>query len=100
MMIADINVPWTTTTSWLLGALGALGAAFLLFGVINQARKLFGRRPPLDDQLSHLDRSLRKDMKKGDQAVERQIRSLRDDVNTQFNQMIEVRRDHGNEIKR
>jgi hypothetical protein len=77
-------------------------AAFVLVAlmVVNQWKKLFGRRPPLDEQLSILDKSLRKDMRAGDAAVEKQIESLRVEVGGKFDELAETREVHSLQIAR
>lgn len=52
-------VPWSETSKWLFGLLGALGVVWLIFSVVIQARKLFGRVPPMQDELEQRDKRLR-----------------------------------------
>jgi hypothetical protein len=100
MIIADINVPLSVTMTWVYGALGASGVVGMILFTIVQARKVFGRKPPMDEQLSHLDKSLRKDMRAGDFALEEQIKSMRNEVKGKFDEISEARADHNSEIQR
>jgi 16S rRNA U516 pseudouridylate synthase RsuA-like enzyme len=72
-MLADILIPWSATTTWLLGALGALTLFWIIISTINQARKLWGRKPPMDEQISALDKSIRREIKAGDEALQDQL---------------------------
>lgn len=62
MILADAlpAVPWSDTTQWIFGACGFLGVVTLIFTVALQARKLFGRTPPIHDELEKRDKALRK----------------------------------------
>ena len=53
------QVPWSTTSGWLWGAIGFTGVVFLVLGVVNQCRKLWGRKPPLDEEFENLGRTWR-----------------------------------------
>ena len=48
------GVPWGVTSHWLFGLIGALGVAWLMLGIANQSRKVFGKRPPLYEELGTL----------------------------------------------
>jgi len=63
LFLADIAVPWPATQSWLLGLLGAASFLYVILGTINQGRKLFGRTPPIDEDLQRLNSSLKKELK-------------------------------------
>ncbi len=92
-MIAEINVPLTVTMTWLYGALGAVLIVGAILGTFNQGKKLFGRRPPMDEQLAHLDKTIRRDM-------EKQIKQLRRDFTSKFDEMKHARTEHGAVIER
>lgn len=81
-IIADIttDVPWSATSQWLFGALGFLGIVYLLFGVAIGARKLFGTRPPLDDQLLEVQKVLRAEFKAGDDSLRRSIETILEEI--------------------
>ncbi len=98
--MADINIPLNVTGLWVMGLFGAAAFVLVALMVVNQWKKLFGRRPPLDEQLSILDKSLRKDMRSGDAAVEKQIESLRVEVGGKFDELAETREVHSLQIAR
>jgi hypothetical protein len=53
------DVPWSVTQQWLYGLLGLLGVIWLVLAVVIQFRKLFGRTPPLTDELDKRDKAIR-----------------------------------------
>jgi len=72
-MIAQVpTVPWPVTTQWLFGLLGAAAVVYLGLSIATQARKLWGRRPPIDDDFARL----RLEMKTGDEALGRRMDQL------------------------
>jgi hypothetical protein len=78
------QVPWSTTSAWLWGAIGFTGVVFLVLGVVNQCRKLWGRKPPLDEEFENLganleerERTLRFDIQAGDERLEQSFNELR-----------------------
>ncbi len=91
---------WPATVHFLIGLVGVMGIVYLLIATVNQARKLFGRRPPMDEQVALLDKDLRREMKAGDKEVERQVASLRVDMNSQFEDLSLARKDHQIVIER
>ncbi|EEF62084.1 hypothetical protein [Pedosphaera parvula] len=81
------QVPWPATSTWLLGAIGFMGIVLLILGVVNQARKLWGRQPPIDEELANLDedfdkreRTIRFDIQAGDEQLEQLMAELRAEV--------------------
>ena len=72
MILAEgVEVPWEVTVRWIWGALGALGVVSLVFTVAIQARKLFGRTPPLGDEL----KSLRGEIYHAKNSVKKELRA-------------------------
>jgi uncharacterized protein (DUF342 family) len=70
MMLAEGNIQWPATIQFIIGLVGVLSIISLVFGVAIQARKLFGRNPPINDDLKslrseiyHSKNSLRKEFK-------------------------------------
>lgn len=63
--LADVTtaVPLPVTGNWFIGLLGALGCVYLVLGVWAQARKLFSRRPPIDEDIARLQHSFKSDLK-------------------------------------
>jgi len=53
------------------GLLGILGAAGLVLGVVDKARKVFGRKPPLEAEFAS-----RQDLKEQDQLLKTEMRLL------------------------
>lgn len=72
------SVPWSDTSKWLWGLLGALGAVYVLFGVVLQFKKLFGRVPPLTDELDRRDKQLRKMIFASEHGLKERITRLED----------------------
>jgi hypothetical protein len=58
----DLAVNWSTTVKVALGLIGILTVAFLVFGVALQWKKLFGRRPPIKDELDKLEKRLHEEI--------------------------------------
>lgn len=68
MLAADIQ--WPQTTQTLVGIVGLLAIVSLVFSVVIKSKKLFGRNPPIGDDLKSLrseiyqsKNSLRKEFK-------------------------------------
>ena len=59
-LIAQIELSgtWPATIKAGVGIMGLLCIASLVFSVVLQARKLFGRRPPIEDELERLEKKL------------------------------------------
>lgn len=61
-------IPLPVTANWVLGLLGFLGVVFFILAGINQAKKLFSRQPPMDDEIDRLDRKIDATRARGDAA--------------------------------
>jgi TolA-binding protein len=59
-MILAQSIQWPATLQVLVGICGLLTLVALVFTVALQARKLFGRTPPINDELEKRDKALRK----------------------------------------
>ena len=71
-MLAQANtIPWPQIAYVAGGLLGLLGVFGLLLGVVDKARKVFGRRPPLEAEFAS-----RADLKEQDQLLKTEIRPL------------------------
>ena len=69
-LFAQTNVPWPVSSQWLLGFIGvSVGAGSVLF-TYNQARKAFGRKPPLEQEIAAGHTTVRKQI----YAVENNLR--------------------------
>lgn len=53
-------IPWSTTGTFTLGLIGLLSVSGLMLWIYNQAKKAFGRNPPMHEELDKRDRALRK----------------------------------------
>src|SRR5262245_16645366 len=71
-MLADISSFPSPQIIYVTGGLlGILGAAGLVLGVVEKAKKIFGRKPPLE-----LEFASRQDLKEQDQLLKTEIRQL------------------------
>jgi hypothetical protein len=75
IVFADITpqVPFNITGSWLLGLIGCLSIIYLILGVWSSARKLFGRRPPIDEDIARLQASMKIELEKQTTFLTRRI---------------------------
>jgi hypothetical protein len=54
----ELSGTWPATIKVAIGIIGLLCIASLIFSVVLQSRKLFGRRPPIEDELDKLEKKL------------------------------------------
>jgi hypothetical protein len=99
------QVPWSTTSAWLWGAIGFIGIVFLILGVVNQARKLWGRQPPIDVEFDNLgedleqrERTIRFDIQAGDERLEQLMTELRAEVELKFDMLGLERQRQGKDL--
>lgn len=85
MMLAEGNIQWPATLQFIIGLVGLLSIVTLIFGVVLQAKKLFGRNPPIGDDLKNLrseiyqsKNSLRKEFKESMAKESHRITALED----------------------
>jgi len=64
------TIPWPQVIYVAGGLFGLLGMASVVLGVVEKARKVFGRRPPLEEFAS------RQDLKEQDQLLKNEMRHL------------------------
>jgi hypothetical protein len=71
MMLAQatMEIPWHYFPPWLFGFIGFLAVVWLALGVVNAGKKLFGRRPPIDDQLKEVVKILRSEIHREKNSV-------------------------------
>jgi len=87
MLLSQIDVtavPWPVTGNWLLGLIGVLSVACLVLGVAQQSRRLFGKHPPLSQELARIDQDLRLELSRARQDCERRHTCLRSEVEERF----------------
>jgi len=71
-MLADLTpIPWPQILYVAGGLFGMLGVAGLVLGVIDKAKRVFGRRPPLEAEFAS-----RLDLKEQDQLLKNEMRLL------------------------
>jgi hypothetical protein len=58
-IFADLEIPMEKLTGWLPGMIAFLFVVALLLTIWNAGNKAFGAKPPLDDQLKHMVKTLR-----------------------------------------
>ena len=73
------NVPWPVTSQWILGLLGFLTAVSLIFAIVIQAKKLFGRTPPFHEELDKREKAIRKQIYAVEHNLRREFMSLHQD---------------------
>jgi hypothetical protein len=81
MMFAQTNlppIPWSTTGGFMLGLIGVLSVGGLFLWIFNQAKRAFGRTPPMDVELDKRDRALRKMIFASEQNMKERISRLED----------------------
>ena len=64
-MLAEAQIEWPATIQVLIGIVGLLSIVALIFTVALQARKLFGKHPPLHEEM----KSVREEFRAADQAL-------------------------------
>jgi len=74
------EIPWSTTGGFMLGLIGVLGVAWLVLQVIIGGRKLFGHKPPIDDQLAILEKRLQIEFRSGDESLSRTIKLIAEEL--------------------
>ena len=81
IMLAEINfTAWPDTLKVSAGLFGLVVIATALLKCWNEAKKAFGKRPPIDDQLKEIHALIRK----GDAAVHRRVDVIEEDVAERF----------------
>lgn len=77
MILADVlpPIPWSTTGQWLLGLFAFVAVIGSVLFTINQAKKLFGRTPPLDEELSRKHKKIFGEIEHGKNAVKKELRA-------------------------
>ncbi len=78
ILLADVmpDVPMKVTGAWMLGLLGLLGIVYVVLGVVIQWKKLFGRTPPINEELERRDKRLHQAMHDGDTALANRIMGM------------------------
>ena len=72
---ANVEVPWRYLPDWLFGLIAFLSVTLLALLVIYYVRKIFGRRPPIDDELDSRDRRLRSEIYHAKNSVLKELGS-------------------------
>lgn len=70
MLAADIQ--WPQTTQTLVGIVGLLAIISLVFSVVIKSKKLFGRNPPIGDDL----KSLRSEIYQSKNSLRKEFREV------------------------
>jgi hypothetical protein len=87
-MLAQISpVPWPMAGNWFLGLIGVLGVAYLVLGVAHQSRRLFGKHPPLGEEIARIDQELRRDLARAARECERRHEAARSDLGERFREL-------------
>lgn len=72
------------TGNWFLGLIGVLSVACLVLGVAQQSRRLFGKHPPLSEEVNRMDQERRREMLLVTQDCERRHTTLRGEMDERF----------------
>ena len=78
------TIPWPITGHWLLGLIGVLSVAYLILSVAQTSRRLFGKHPPIGEELARIDQELRRDLARAAQDCERRHSGLRREMDERF----------------
>jgi len=74
-MIAQLSpIEWNTTGNFVLGLIGVLGVVLIVMQIAVAGRKLFGKHPPIHEEL----RAVRNEFQSADAALARAIREERE----------------------
>jgi len=85
MIFADIpNAAWPATGAWMLGLIGVLAVVNLVFGVVNSARRLFAKHPPVDEQLARIESECKREAAQASQRCEARHESLKAAMDEKF----------------
>jgi hypothetical protein len=86
MMLAQIqpDMNWPETIKTLVGIVGVLSIVWLILSVAVTSKKLFGRKPPIFEELD----KLRKEFAAGDLALTGQINQLQSQMREGFKQFV------------
>lgn len=79
-MLAAAQIEWPATIQLLMGIVGLLSIVALIFTVALQARKLFGKHPPLHEEM----KSVREEFRAADQALALSLREEGEKREQQF----------------
>ena len=99
-MLADVNVEasWPAAMKTLAGVIGLLCIVSLIFTVVLQSKKLFGRTPPLMDELDKLEKKLHSQILetysrayKNSEEAKQEARDVRADMESRFEKLNEDR---------
>lgn len=71
-------IPWSSTGGFMLGLIGVLSVGGLFLWIFNQAKRAFGRTPPLNVDLDNRDRALRKMIFASENSMKERISRLED----------------------
>ena len=80
-------VPWPLTGNWFVGLVGVLGVVYLVLGVAHQCRRLFGKHPPIGEELIRVDNQLRHDLARFSHDCERRHGALHDELDERFREL-------------
>lgn len=80
-------VPWPLTGHWFVGLIGVLGVVYLVLGVAQQCRRLFGKHPPIGEELTRVNHDLRNDLARVAMDCERRHGSLHDELDERFREL-------------
>jgi len=87
MSIMTSQIPpiqWPVSGEWLVGLIGVLGVVYLILGVVYQGRLLFGKHPPLSEEVSRIYQELRRELASTNQVCEQRHGALRVEVDERF----------------
>lgn len=76
MLLAQANteIPWQYFPPWLFGFLGFLSVVLLALMVIYYFKKVFGRRPPIDDALKDMVKHFKAELAREKNSVLKEVR--------------------------
>jgi DNA repair exonuclease SbcCD ATPase subunit len=76
-LIAEINppVPWSVTGNFVYGLLGLIGVLVLVLTVVEKIKSVFGRKPPLEEEMKGKHKRLFGEIEHAKNSVKKELRA-------------------------
>lgn len=114
MILAEATAPWNVTAYVALGTIGILSVVYLVLQVAISSKKLFGKQPPMHEQIAALRAELvtaaghhqveeereRSRLSQKIDGVDRDVRQLRSDISVNGEIRKQTMLDHIDKVRR